>query len=147
VPRNPELAANHDPSYFDLGLCGPVRRDKMGNRKYCGLFKTPSLRNVGKRGAWFHNGRFHKLEDVVSFYAERDVAPGKWYSRDAHGKPVVYDDLPPEHRVNVDQVDAPMDRAPGDRPALTHAEVRDLVAFLRTLDDGYPGTGYFFQKK
>ena len=32
---------------------------------------------------FFHNGVFHRLEDVVRFYAERDTAPEKWYPRDA----------------------------------------------------------------
>lgn len=33
-----------------------------------GQMKTPSLRNVGLRGSYFHDGRFHALEDVVAFY-------------------------------------------------------------------------------
>ncbi|MFM8560426.1 MAG: cytochrome c peroxidase, partial [bacterium] len=33
-----------------------------------GQFKTPSLRNVGLRATYFHNGRFNRLEDVVAFY-------------------------------------------------------------------------------
>ena len=27
VPRNPEIPANVDPTYYDLGLCGPLRTD------------------------------------------------------------------------------------------------------------------------
>jgi hypothetical protein len=27
APRNPALAANRDPTYFDLGICGPYRTD------------------------------------------------------------------------------------------------------------------------
>ena len=33
-----------------------------------GQMKTPSLRNVGLRTSYFHDGRFHTLEDVVAFY-------------------------------------------------------------------------------
>jgi cytochrome c peroxidase len=33
-----------------------------------GAMKTPSLRNVGLRPAYFHDGRFSTLEDVVAFY-------------------------------------------------------------------------------
>lgn len=33
-----------------------------------GAMKTPSLRNVGLRPAYFHDGRFSRLEDVVAFY-------------------------------------------------------------------------------
>lgn len=141
VPRNPEIAANADPAYYDLGLCGPKRADQAAQQQWCGMFKTPTLRNTARRGAWFHNGRFHTLEDAVRFYVERDQRPGRFYGRDAHGKPVPYDDLPPTLRANVDHVDAPMDRKPNARPALDAAEIRDVVAFLRTLDDGWkPGT-------
>jgi cytochrome c peroxidase len=137
VPRNPELRANADPKYYDLGLCGPVREDQRDKPHFCGMFKTPTLRNTGLRGAYFHNGRFHRLEDVVRFYVERDTAPQKWYGRDKKGRTMAYDDLPPEMHLNVDHFDAPMDRKLGDKPALTGAEIGDLVAFLHTLDDGY----------
>jgi cytochrome c peroxidase len=33
-----------------------------------GRFKTPSLRNVGVRGRFMHDGRFASLEEVVEFY-------------------------------------------------------------------------------
>lgn len=49
----------------------------------------------------------------------------------------LYDDLPMALRGNVDHVDPPFDRKPGARPALNDAEIRDVVAFLKTLDDGY----------
>jgi cytochrome c peroxidase len=101
------------------------------------MFKTPTLRNTAQRGAWFHNGRFHNLEDVVRFYVERDLKPAKWYGRDARGRTVAYDDLPPALRQNIDDFDPPMDRKPGARPALDDREIRDVVAFLRTLDDGF----------
>ena len=137
VPRNPEIDANADPAYYDLGLCGPKRHDQAHQTAYCGMFKTPSLRNTAKRGAWFHNGRMHSLEDVVRFYVERDLRPAKWYSRDASGKTVVYDDLPPALRGNIDDVDPPFNRRAGGKPALGDQEIRDVVSFLRTLDDGY----------
>jgi cytochrome c peroxidase len=54
---------------------------------------------------------------------------------------IPYDDLPARYRANVDKVDAPFDRRPGDQPALTRAQMRDVVAFLDTLTDGYRGTG------
>lgn len=137
VPRNPEIDANADPAYYDLGLCGPKRTDQSAQTKYCGMFKTPTLRNTALRGAWFHNGRFHKLEDVVRFYVERDIRPERWYGRDASGKAMRYDDLPPALHANIDDIDAPMDRKHGDRPALNAAEIRDVVTFLRTLNDGW----------
>ncbi|PLP97636.1 cytochrome-c peroxidase [Cupriavidus pauculus] len=137
VPRNPGIAANADPAYFDLGLCGPRRTDQIQRADYCGMFKTPTLRNTARRGAWFHNGRFHSLEDAVRFYVERDLKPAKWYSRNNKGQTVLYDDLPPAMRRYVDHFDPPFDRQPGARPALNDAEIRDVVAFLKTLDDGY----------
>ena len=39
-----------------------------GNTNNIGEFRTPSLRNVGLRGPYFHNGRLAALEDVVAFY-------------------------------------------------------------------------------
>lgn len=39
-----------------------------GNAADLGAMKTPSLRNVGLRPAYFHDGRFSRLEDVVAFY-------------------------------------------------------------------------------
>ena len=56
VPRNPEIAANATADYHDQGVCGPLRGDQAEQAKYCGLFKTPTLRNVATRGAFFHTG-------------------------------------------------------------------------------------------
>ncbi len=135
-PRNTAIPANADNRYFDLGLCGPLRTDLADKKEYCGMFRTPSLRNVATRRVFFHNGVFHRLADVVRFYAERDTQPQKWYSRGADGAVVKFDDLPPQYRGNVD-TEAPFDRHPGDPPALSEADIRDIVAFLNTLTDGY----------
>jgi cytochrome c peroxidase len=134
VPRNRDLAANRDPRFFDLGLCGPLRADLAGRAEFCGMFRTPSLRNVALHGSFFHNGAFHTLERVLDFYAERDLAPEKWYPRGADGTPMAFDDLPARYRENVNH-DAPFDRRPGERPALSRAERDDIIAFLRTLTD------------
>ncbi|HTI04096.1 MAG TPA: cytochrome c peroxidase, partial [Gemmatimonadales bacterium] len=75
VPRNRALAQNRDPHHFDLGLCGPVRADYRNQKNYCGLFKTPTLRNVATRQVFFHNGVFHTLDDVLHWYVERDTDP------------------------------------------------------------------------
>ncbi|MGH8786902.1 MAG: hypothetical protein ACREYA_17705 [Cupriavidus necator] len=37
----------------------------------------------------------------------------------------------------MDDFDAPMDRKPAERAALNDAEIRDVVAFLGTLSDGW----------
>jgi cytochrome c peroxidase len=139
APRNDKIPANADRRYYDLGLCGPLRTDLREHHEYCGLFRTPTLRNVARRPVFLHNGRFQKLEDVVRFYAERDTAPAKWYPRTADGAVLKFDDLPSEYQANLDG-EVPFDRHEGDKPSLTEAEVQDIVAFLNTLTDGYvPG--------
>jgi len=134
VPRNRELSANARADFFDLGLCGPRRADLRTETRYCGYFKTPTLRNSARRSRYFHNGRFATLEQVLEFYAERDSAPQRWYPS-AHGRLRKFDDLPAIYRANVDRSDPPFGRARGDPPALSAAEITDLAAYLRTLDD------------
>jgi cytochrome c peroxidase len=136
APRNPAIPANADPRYYDLGLCGPLRTDLAGKKEYCGLFRTPSLRNVATRRVFFHNGMFHRLEDVVRFYAERDTLPGKWYSHAANGRVRKFDDLPAAYQANIDRA-APFDREAGEKPALSEGDIRDIVAFLQALTDGF----------
>jgi len=136
VPRNRAIPANADPTYFDLGLCGPVRTDFRDRSDYCGLFKTPSLRNVTQRKVFMHNGVFLSLKQVMEFYVERDTDPGKWYGRNADGTVDKYDDLPAAYHDNVN-TDPPFDRKPGQAPALDAAEIDDVIAFLGTLNDGY----------
>ena len=46
-------------------------------------------------------------------------------------------DLPPEYRRNVNTSEVPYDRHPGQAPRLGDAEIHDIVAFLKTLTDGY----------
>jgi len=120
VPKNPEnpfyfLSSELNPAgvdYVDLGL-GPVVDDPDMN----GLFRVPTLRNVALTPPYMHNGVFKTLFQAVAFYNSRDVAP--W-------------PLPewPEN-VNRDEL--------GDL-GLTPQEIEDIVAFLRTLSDGYRST-------
>jgi len=135
APRNMNVPANKDAHYYDLGLCGPLRTDLADKPEYCGLFRTPSLRNAAQRRVFFHNGVLHSLDEVVRFYAERDTQPRKWYSR-APGGTEKFDDLPAAYAGNID-VQAPFGQSPGGAPALTAADIRDIVAFLQTLSDGY----------
>jgi cytochrome c peroxidase len=132
VPRNPEIPANADPKYYDLGLCGPTRTDKS-DKMYCGMFRTPTLRNVVTRGAFFHNGRFHTLEDALRFYVQRDTNPEKWYPHP--GGKQQFDDLPVELQSNVDHRNAPMTNHKGGKPVWSEDDIRDVVAFLKTLND------------
>ena len=135
VPRNPELRANDDPAYFDLGLCGREGGDLAGRADLCGAFKVPTLRNVAERRAFFHNGRFKTLKETLTFYVQRDTNPEKWYQVGAGGSVAKFDDLPARHHGNVNTSEAPYDRKPGNAPALTDAEIDDVIAFLRTLSD------------
>ena len=136
VPRNKAIPANAKPAYFDLGLCGPLRTDLRDRREYCGLFRTPSLRNVALRHVFFHNGVIHRLDDAVRFYAERDTQPQKWYPRAADGSVAKFDDLPGQYHGNVD-VQAPFGGHAGGTSRLTGRDINDIVAFLSTLTDGY----------
>ena len=137
VPRNAALLVNRNPAYFDLGLCGPLRQDMRAQTPFCGMFLTPTLRNVATRRVFFHNGVFHTLRQVLDFYAFRDVAPEKVYPVGADGQVGKYNDIPPRYRGNVDVVDPPFDRKPGDPPAMSEQNERDIIEFLRTLTDGY----------
>ena len=135
IPRNTDIAANNDPAYFDLGLCG--RPDLRDREDLCGAFKVPSLRNVALRQVLFHNGKFRSLKDALTFYVQRDTAPEKWYPRNPDGSIAKFDDLPARLHSNVNTTEAPYDRKPGDSPALNGREIDDVIAFLRTLNDGW----------
>jgi cytochrome c peroxidase len=125
-----------DPNYYDLGACGPLRKDLANRPRYCGMFKAPTLRNVAVRRSFYHNGIFHTLEEAVAFYATRDTNPGRWYPKGPDGQVQKFNDLPAPYRANID-VEPPFDRKPGDAPALSDEDVADVVAFLRTLTDGF----------
>jgi cytochrome c peroxidase len=137
APRNAALAVNRDPNYFDLGVCGPFRTDVAEQTQYCGMFLTPTLRNSATRHAFFHNGVFSTLEQVMDFYNFRDTNPEKVFRRAADGTVQKFDDLPQKYHANVDVTDPPFDRHPGDKPAMTDQDIADIIAFLKTLTDGY----------
>ena len=137
VPRNPTIAANGDPGYFDLGLCGPFRTDLASRTDLCGAFKVPTLRNVALRNHFFHNGRFATLKETLAFYVRRDTNPEEWYPLDGNGNPVKFNDLPPSAQANVNVTEGPYNRKLGEAPALTRDEIDLVVEFLNTLTDGY----------
>ncbi|HEY4130951.1 MAG TPA: cytochrome c peroxidase, partial [Gemmatimonadaceae bacterium] len=137
VPRNAELVANKDSTYFDEGLCGPTRMDQASNAAYCGMFKTPTLRNVATRGAFFHNGRFHSLRDALAFYVRRDTHPAEWYAHASRARVNKFDDFPRALRGNVDTLSLPLTRHAGEQPVWNDADIDDVIAFLKTLTDGY----------
>jgi cytochrome c peroxidase len=134
VPRNPKLKTiQDDPSFHDLGLCAVAGFE--GRTDLCGAFKVPSLRNVAARNTFFHNGRFTDLREVLRFYVTRDTSPELWYPKAADASVLKFDDLPEIYRRNVNRTEAPYNRQAGDAPALSEAEIDDLLAFLKTLTD------------
>jgi cytochrome c peroxidase len=135
VPRNPEIQANASSNYYDMGLCGPLRSDQSREQKYCGLFKTPTMRNVATRSVFFHNGRFHSLKEALRFYVRRDTDPRLWYPVSPAGALKKFDDLPNALRANVDLIDEPLTRHEGAAPAWNDAEIEDVITFLKTLTD------------
>jgi cytochrome c peroxidase len=137
APRNFALAVNKDPNYFDLGICGPYRSDMATQTQYCGMFGTPTLRNVATRRVFFHNGAFNTLQQVLDFYNFRDTDPQKVYPRGGDGIVRKYDDVPARFQANIDVVDPPFDRHFGETPAMTAQDEVDIIAFLQTLTDGY----------
>jgi len=161
VPRNMSIPANADPSYNDIGLCGPLRTDHppVAGNTFCGMFKAPTLRNVATRQAFFHNGVFHSLEQVIRFYNTRDTMPEIWYptvggtpkaTPDADfptyglittqyvgGTVQKYNDLPAMFVSNLD-TQMPLDGRPAhSAPPMSEQNISDLICFLNTLTDGY----------
>lgn len=142
-------------TYYDIGICGPFR-DNNGKDLFglCGQFKVPTLRNIALTAPYFHNGRFATLVDAIGFYVRRDTNPEEWYPTTADGMVTKFDDLPAiyggQYVVqrgvvgsdagyvgNVNTLEIPYNRHIGDTPALSVAEINDMIAFLCTLTDGY----------
>jgi cytochrome c peroxidase len=110
------MQGNFNPAgktYIDNGLAdNPHIKSRT---EQLGKFKVPTLRNVGKTAPYMHNGMFTKLTEVVDFYNTRDT-------KDRWGKPEV------AQNVNNDEL--------GDLK-LTKQEVKAIVSFMETLDDGF----------
>jgi cytochrome c peroxidase len=154
VPKNPEnpfyyADTNFNPlgeDWIDGGLGGflATRPDyEQFADANMGKQKVPTLRNVGKGSceaepgnpdcivkAYGHNGYFKSLEGIVHFYNTRDVlppCPGDYTEAEAMAAGCW---PPPEvaENVNTDEL--------GDL-GLTADEEAAIVAFLKTLTDGY----------
>jgi cytochrome c peroxidase len=142
VPQNPENPAGVAPAFVDPGLGGFLMNAGYTEDVYLpewGKVKVPTLRNVDLRPdddfvkAFGHNGYFKSLEGIVHFYNTRDVkptCPGVYTEAEALAagcwpEPEVDDN------VNTDEL--------GDL-GLTPEEEAAIVAFLKTLSDGYPVT-------
>ena len=119
VPRNPfnpfyNIPIAFNPlgtNYVDYGL-GSILND----HNHDGEFRVPTLRNIALTAPYFHNGVFGTLEEVVHFYNVRDV-PGSGIAK-------------PEVATNIDTEET-------GNQHLTPQEEADIVAFMKTLTDGY----------
>lgn len=80
-----------------------------------GKFRISSLRNIYRNAPYAHNGYFATLDEIVHFFNTRDVPAEYWPT--------------PEVAENVTTI-------VGDL-GLTPQQEADLVAFLKTLNDGY----------
>jgi cytochrome c peroxidase len=139
VPANPEnpFYVTH-PGYIDLGLGGFLQTRPAWAAlapSETGKMRVPTLRNVDVRPypgavkAYMHNGVFKSLEEVVHFYNTRDALPqcAAGAVRATWG---VTCWPAPEVAQNVN-------RAELGNLGLTAEEEAAIVAFLRTLSDGF----------
>ena len=140
IPKNPENPVyNVDPTFVDPGLGGFLMSagyDEDVYKAEWGKHKVPTLRNVDLRPAsgdvkaYSHNGYFKTLEGIVHFYNTRDVkptCPGDYTEAQALAEncwPA------PEVAENVNTAEL-------GNLGLTPDEEAAIVAFLRTLNDGY----------
>ena len=139
VPQNPENPAGIAPAFVDPGLGGFLFNAGYPEEVYLaewGKHKVPTLRGVNLRpNAGFvktygHNGYFKSLVGIVHFYNTRDVkpvCPGPYTEAQA----LAAECWPaPEvaATVNTDEL--------GDLD-LTAQEEAAIVAFLKTLSDGF----------
>ena len=133
VPRNPanpfygqDKAHNPDGARFvDRGLGGAVKQPAED-----GKFKVPTLRNIARTAPYMHNGYFTTLRGAVAFYNDRDVrkrCPQDLPEAEANRRKCW---PAPEVAANVNTEEL-------GRLGLSEREVDDIVAFLRTLDDGF----------
>lgn len=139
VPKNPENPVyNYNPAFIDKGLGGFLasRPDyalyALQNK---GKQKVPTLRNVDKRPsadfvkAFGHNGYFKSLEEIVHFYNTRDVLP-RCETLGSTAKPGENCWPAPEVPENVNTAEL-------GNLKLSIEEEAALVAFMKTLSDGY----------
>ena len=135
VPKNPKNPFYNEPEWnpagadwVDEGLGGYLKGAGYAPDVYeaaMGKQKVPTLRNVDLRPkanfvkAYSHNGYFKSLEEIVHFYNTRDVPGAGWPA--------------PEVAKNVNHTEL-------GNLGLNKGEEQAIVAFLKTLSDGYkPG--------
>jgi cytochrome c peroxidase len=126
-PLNPAKLANS--AFRDLGLGG-----FLNDPTVYGAQKVPTLRNLDKRGyagaakSFMHNGYFKNLDDVVHFYNTRDVLPDCATISSPNPNHNCWPGPEVTGTVNMDEL---------GNLGLTPQEERAVVAYLKTLSDGY----------
>ncbi len=100
-------------NYIDYGLAQNPNINNGPDEK--GKFKVSTLRNIAGTAPYLHNGVFDTLKEVVEFYNERDVSD-RWKKAEV------------TENKNTEEL--------GDLK-LSEVEVDAIVAFLKTLNDGY----------
>ncbi len=140
VPRTPNnpfysLPAEFNPDgarFVDIGLAAnpQVKADGRAEQEK-GKVKVPTLRNIELTAPYMHNGYFADLRNVVDFYNTRD------------SKPACPDPLTPEAEAikqgcwPAAEITENINKEELGNLKLTEQEVDDIVAFMRTLTDGY----------
>jgi len=133
---NPAGAAFLDPGVggFLRGHLNPTSRWTARGSSFAGKYKTPTLRNVDRRPrpdfvkAYTHNGYLKSLRQVVHFYNTRDTLP-RCNAGDPREKVSCWP--APEHPET-------MNRRQLGNLGLSSEQEESIVAFLKTLTDGYP---------
>lgn len=116
-----------------VGVINPNNNWAQYEQPSNGKFQTATIRDVDKRPnpqfvkSYFHNGFAKSLKEVVHFYNTRDVLP-KCATSDSPGVGVSCWPAP-EVPQNVDQRIGNL--------GLTDQEENEIVAFMKTLTDGY----------
>jgi cytochrome c peroxidase len=126
--------------FLDLGVGGFLASPLNPNhewaamaKSFLGKYKTPTLRNADKRPradfvkAYMHNGYLKSLKEVVHFYNTRDTLP-RCKTGDPGEKITCWPAPENPQTINRKQL--------GDLK-LTGQQEDMLVAFLKTLTDGY----------
>jgi cytochrome c peroxidase len=108
LPKNPSIKS----SAIDSGV---AKSEQRFDSTAVGKFKTPTLRNIELSAPYMHSGIFSTLEEVMEFYNERDINP-----KFAHPE------VP--STVNADDM---------GNLKLSKQDISDIIAFLKTLTDGY----------
>ena len=127
-------------AYIDKGVGGflgspenPRQEWAKLSQSFTGKFQTPTLRNVDKRPrpdfvkAYMHNGYLKSLKEVVHFYNTRDSLP-RCGANDPGEKTTCWP--APEYATTMNK------RQLGNLH-LTEVQENQIVAFLKTLTDGF----------